>query len=363
VDLQHFAGGEKREKPTPRRRLEARRQGRVFRSAEMTSAAVMVAGGVGLRLCGPGLMTRLQSLLRDSLAGLNAPDLTATGAGALSVELGWAFGGMILPLLAIAAVAAVGANVAQVGLNFTAEPLAPNLGRLNPVQGFTRLFSRRALVELVKALVKLCAVGWVTYSTVSGRLAEMPAMLLADLGPNLTLVGDILTVVAIRAGVVLLVLAAADFIYQRWEHELTLMMTRDELKEEFKNTEGHPQVKARIRQRQRQLAARRMMAAVKHADVVVTNPTHYAVALKYEAEKMAAPRVVARGRDLVAGRIRDQARRHGVPLVSNPPLARALYRAADVGDLVPPELYQAVAEVLAFVYSLKESENRGGRSD
>lgn len=258
-----------------------------------------------------------------------------------------------LPVIGVAMVVGVVVNLLQVGVTFTAEPLAPNWARLNPVAGFTRLFSRRAFVDSVKTLLKVLLIGWLTFSAVRADAAMLLRTSEIDPLMVMMLVGQLLYKMAWRVGLAMLVLALLDYGFQRWEYEKSLRMTKEEVKQEMKQTEGDPQVKSRIRARQQAIARRRMMQAVPKADVVVTNPTHYAVALQYDAQKMAAPTVVAKGMNLIALRIREIAQRHGVPIVENPPLAQSLYRTVDIGEQIPPELYQAVAEVLAYVYRLR----------
>ncbi len=258
-----------------------------------------------------------------------------------------------LPVIGVAMVVGVVVNLLQVGVTFTAEPLAPNWARLNPVAGFTRLFSRRAFVDSVKTLLKVLLIGWLTFSAVRADAAMLLRTSEIDPLMVMMLVGQLLYKMAWRVGLAMLVLALLDYGFQRWEYEKSLRMTKEEVKQEMKQTEGDPQVKSRIRARQQAIARRRMMQAVPKADVVVTNPTHYAVALQYDAQKMAAPTVVAKGMNLIAWRIREIAQRHGVPIVENPPLAQSLYRTVDIGEQIPPELYQAVAEVLAYVYRLR----------
>lgn len=296
--------------------------------------------------------------LRGYFAGalVQAPppgDLTAATCGRLLWDAAFAVVRCCLPVIAGALAMGVAANVCQGSLVFTGVPLTPNMERINPVSGLKRIVSRRALLELVKALLKVSIVGLAAFLSVAPRvweLARLPALSPQD---AVVFTGDLASQVVLRTAGALLLVAAVDYAYQRWEHEKNLRMTRDELKEELKETEGDPKLRGRIRQRQREIARRRMMAAVPKADAVVTNPTHYACALVYESGRMPAPRVVAKGRNHLAVRIREIAREHHVPVVQNPALARALYAAVEVGECIPPELYRAVAEVLAFVYRLR----------
>jgi len=263
-----------------------------------------------------------------------------------------------IPIIGVAMVVGVVVNLLQVGVMFTAEPLAPNWARINPVNGFVRLFSRRAVVEGTKMLLKVLLIGWLAFSAVRADAAMLLRTGEIDPLMVLMLVGQLLYKVAWRVGLAMLVLAVLDYAFQRYEYEKSLRMTKEEVKQELKQTEGDPLVRSRVRARQQAMARRRMMQAVPKADVVVTNPTHYAVALQYDASKMTAPTVVAKGMNLIARRIREIALQHHVPIVENPPLAQSLYRTVEVGQQIPPALYEAVAQVLAYVYRLRRPGSR-----
>lgn len=326
---------------------------------ELSSVAVFLAVVMVLKAVSEGALQGAMESIRFALTNLShtefSPSLALSFATGCLSHAAKAF----LPVIGVAMVVGVVVNLLQVGVMFTAEPLAPNWARLNPVAGFTRLFSRRAFVESVKTLLKVLLIGWLTFSAVRADAAMLLRTSEIDPLMVLMLVGQLLYKMAWRVGLAMLVLALLDYGFQRWEYEKSLRMTKEEVKQEMKQTEGDPQVKSRIRARQQAIARRRMMQAVPKADVVVTNPTHYAVALQYDAQKMAAPTVVAKGMNLIALRIREIAQQHGVPIVENPPLAQSLYRTVDIGQQIPPELYQAVAEVLAYVYRLRA--NRGSR--
>lgn len=346
-------GEERTEQATPRRRQEARRRGQVARSVELSSVAVFLAVVMVLKAVSEGALQGAMESVRFALTNLSQTEFSP--ALALSFTTGCLSHAAkaFLPVIGVAIVVGVVVNLLQVGVMFTAEPLAPNWARLNPVAGFTRLFSRRAFVESVKTLLKVLLIGWLTFSAVRADAAMLLRTGEIDPLMVLMLVGQLLYKMAWRVGLAMLVLALLDYGFQRWEYEKSLRMTKEEVKQEMKQTEGDPQVKSRIRARQQAIARRRMMQAVPEADVVVTNPTHYAVALQYDSQRMAAPTVVAKGMNLVALRIREIAQQHGVPIVENPPLAQSLYRTVDIGQQIPPELYQAVAEVLAYVYRLR----------
>ena len=243
-------------------------------------------------------------------------------------------------------------NLFQVGLNFNTEAISFKPDKLNPINGFGRMFSKRSLVELIKSLLKILIIGYFLYRFLSRQLLAMPQFIYFDLATSLGQMSKIVFNMAFQVIGVIFLLGLMDYGYQKWQTTQDLKMTKQEVKDEMKQTEGDPQIKGKIRQKQRQMAMSRMMQEVPKADVIVTNPTHFAVALQY-SKGMPAPRVAAKGQDLVARRIKDIAREAHVPIVENRPLARALYASTEVGDLVPAELYQAVAEVLAYVYRLK----------
>lgn len=345
---------EKTEAPTPRRKREARERGQVAKSPEVNNALLLLVAFLLLRSMGAGICDQLVSVAKDLFSDMTAnadsPETLRTAILGIGSPMAMA----LFPFMLVLVFTGVVASASQVGLMFTAGAMAPKFERINPFSGLKRLFSSRSLIELAKACAKIGLVCLVAYSVVRGRapvLAEMSGM---SLEAGVGYIWSLSTDVGTRVGAVMLAVALADYVYQRRQHTQSLRMTRQELIEEFKRYEN-PQIKARIRQQQRRLAMRRMMASVPKADVVITNPTHIAVALKYDALTMRAPQVVAKGQRLTAERIRDLAEANGVPIVERKPLARALYKLADIGMEIPGDLYQAVAEVLAFVYSLRSS--------
>jgi flagellar biosynthetic protein FlhB len=257
-----------------------------------------------------------------------------------------------LPVMMIIAIISLAANLLQVGFVFSFEPLMPQLDRINPISGFQRLFSLRSLVELVKSLCKIAIIGYFVYRFIAREIVQVPQLISADLADSLRVSSGLIVDLALEIGAVILVLAALDYFYQWWEHTKSLKMSKQEVKEEFKQTEGNPQIKGKIKERQRAMAMRRMMQEVPKATAVITNPTHFAVAIRYD-KSMSAPEVVAKGQDFLAERIKQVARENRVTVVENKPLARALYATVEVGETIPQELYQAVAEVLAYVFRLK----------
>lgn len=346
-------GEEKTFPATAKKRAEARKQGQVARSPEFGAATSLLALVVALHAALPGAAG--QSLLADLRAAFAFhPGHTIfddTGARGWQLQtLVWT-GRLILPVMLLALVLGVGAGIGQVGFALTPEALAPKWERLNPASGVKRLLSRRGLVELGKGLLKMALVGGICLAVVRPAVenGDLLATMRMPLGTMLETVGHLLWTLGLRVGAALLILAVADFAYQKWEFEKNLKMSASEIKQEMKQSEGDPQVKGRIRRLQREMSRRRMMQDVPKADVVITNPTHFAIALQYEAGA-SAPKVVAKGQDELARRIKDLARESRVPLVENKPLAQTLYRAVDIGDPIPGELYEAVAQVLAFVY-------------
>jgi flagellar biosynthetic protein FlhB len=259
----------------------------------------------------------------------------------------------------VALLAALIVNYAQVGILFTMETLKIKGDRINPLSGFKRIFSLRSAVELVKSIIKILIVGWVAYSYLKSKTDDVLKLIDTDLMDVLFFIGDAAFTVALRICMAMIILGFADYLYQRFDYEKSLKMTKQEVKEEYKQMEGNPEIKSKIKQKQRQISLKRMMQDIPKADVVITNPTHFAVALKYDAEKAAAPIVVAKGQDYIALRIKQIAAENRVQIVENKPLARTLYSTVDIGQAIPPDLYQAVAEILAFVYNLKNGGKAG----
>ncbi|HID11040.1 MAG TPA: flagellar biosynthesis protein FlhB [Candidatus Latescibacteria bacterium] len=344
---------ERTEQATPRRRQEARRRGSVAKSMEVNSALALLGGTLVLYVWGGHMLRGMADVVQGVLAGTGTARLTPVEVQRYA-SAGLVFLGTLLgPFLAAMVVFGLAANYAQVGVLFSGEPLVPRWDRINPAAGFKRMFSKRALFELLKGVFKIVLVGWVAYGVLRGRMEKFFEMADWDVGEVFGFIASTAFMVLVKSGLVLLILALLDYGFQRWEYERTLKMTRQELKEEFRQTEGDPLVRARIRSLQRQLARQRMMQAVSKADVVVINPTLLAVALMYIPEKMEAPQVVAKGARKLAERIREIAMEYKVPIVEDPPLARLLYRRVEVGQQIPMELYQAVARILAYIFQLR----------
>lgn len=305
-----------------------------------------------LRFWLPTIFDKIAGLIRYFIA--YQTEWTINSVSKASIEVLWQCLIILGPLFVIAFVLALGLNFLQVGVLFTLEPLMPQFSRINPLEGLKRMFGSKALVQLVKALLKVMIIGYFFYSVISKNISLFPALQGFTVGESLGVISRILFELAWKISLAFLILAVADFLYQWWEYEKNLRMSQDEIKQEFKQSEGDPQLKAQIRKRQRMMAMQRMMEDLKQADVVITNPTHFAVALKYDQSKFAAPYVVAKGQDEVALRIKDIARENEIVIMENKPLARSLYAQVDLGQAVPADLYKAVAEVLAFVYRLNK---------
>lgn len=345
---------ERTEQPSPKRLSEAREQGNVPRSRELSTAAVVAAGAVAFLLMGGALVTRVTELFRRALQ--LPSELILRDAADLPGSFGYfALEGLtiVAPVLLATMVAAVGASLLLGGWNFSPQAIAPKFEKLDPVAGIGRMFSLQSLVELGKALAKFLLVAVVALYVLRSRSAELAGLGNEPVHQGLGHAMEIFASTFLWMCLSLVLVAAVDVPYQLWNYHKSLRMTREELRRELEESEGKPEVKAKIRQMQQEVAKRRMMQDVPKADVVVVNPTHYAVALQYTDGQMRAPRLVAKGADHMAQRIREVAREHRVPILSAPPLARALYRLVDIGDEIPVALYQAVAQVLTWVYQLR----------
>lgn len=350
-----------RTEPASGRRIEqAREKGQVARSRELGTFAILMAGGGGIMIMGAGMMESLKTLLRDGLtldkAVLADPLLMLARLHEQSQTILTAF----MPFLILLFIVALAAPMVMSGWLFTLKALEPDFGKLDPFKGISRLFSTNSLVELVKAVAKSVLIGGVAVWVVWHNKDDLFSLIAEPLQNSIGHLGSmaIFTYMAVTSSIILIV--AIDVPFQLWQHSKQLRMTKEELRQEGKEMEGDPQVKARIRSMQREAARRRMMTQVPKADVIVTNPTHFAVALSYQDKKMRAPQVVAKGTYLLAQRICELGRENKVPIVQAPPLARALYRHGELGEEIPGPLYTAVAEVLAYVYQLRRYETEGG---
>ena len=342
------------EEATPRRREEARGEGQVARSVEINSAIILLFGVLSLYFMGGMLKGQLMRFMRSMLNEAPSMSLSPGNVQPYFLSLATFFFKVLTPILTVLIVAGLLANLLQVGFLFSAKPLAPKLDRLSLVSGAKRLFSKRSLEMLVRDVLKVALIGYVAYRTVKPQVVHCIPLADADVKDVFAFGARLTFQVGIRTALVMMLLAALDYMFQRHEHEKSIRMTKEEVKEERKRTEGDPQIKSRVRSVQREMARRRMMSAVPGADVVITNPVHLAVALKYDPQTMNAPTVVAKGKRLIAEQIKRIAQEARVPVVENKPLAQAIYSAVEIGMAIPETLYRAVAEVLAYVFRMKE---------
>ena len=351
-DLQRFAG-EKTEEPTAKKRADARKKGQVGRSQEVNSAFVLLVGFFALKLLWDSIYVSIATYTTYVFTNLNQT-IDTENILRIFISIVLVLAKTAFPIMIFIMLIGLAVNFFQVGLNINTESIEFKLDKLNPINGFGRIFSKRSLVELAKSFFKIIVIGFFLYRFIHEQILAMPQFMFFDLTTSLALVAEIIFQMSFIVIGVIMIMAFLDYGYQKWQTTQDLKMSKQEVKDEMKQTEGDPQIKGKIRQKQRQMAMARMMKEVPKADVIITNPTHYAVALSYE-QGMVAPTVIAKGQDLVAQRIKEIGREARVPIVENKPLARTLYAAVQVGDTVPQELYQAVAEVLAYVYRLKHA--------
>ena len=363
LDLQWFAkdgeGGEKTEEPTAKKLSDARNDGKVAKSRELDNAVGLLILFVLLQIT--------MSFLGDSMIGMfdnfygripeffeeNKSGLTGRASAQLTQRAMMELLKMVAPFFGVGFLAMVTINVLQVKWKVTAKPLKPDFKKFNPMNGIKRMFSKESLIELVKSIAKILLISWVAWSSIQENSRNLLLLYNMSLMQAIILVGSVVINTGLKISVAYFVIAILDFIYQKWKYKDDLKMTKQEVKDEYKNTEGDPQIKGKQRARMREASQRRMMQDVPQADVVITNPTHYAVALKYDAEKAEAPLVLAKGTDYLALQIKEKAKEAGVEIVENKPLARMLYANVEIGEEIPPELYQTVAEILAAVYRMK----------
>lgn len=350
-------GQEKTEKPTSRRLQEARKKGQIAKSNDVNTAVVLLAAILILKFQVTAMGDRMQQIAERAFTELPREDFTNSSLYALALDLGFQFVQIVAPTIALLLVAGLLANYLQVGVLFTTDPIKPKLEKINPISGFKRIFSRRSAVEVLKAIIKMSVVAFIVYQAIAEKYPMLAATVLMDRMGVGILFAQTAWEICWRSVMALIFFGLLDYFYQRWEHEKGLKMTRQEIKDEAKQSEGDPLVKGRQRRAQREAARRRMMSEVPNATVVITNPTHYAIALKYDRENMDAPRVVAKGVDLIAQRIKALAAEADVPMIENRPLAQALYKKADIDEEIPEELYAAVAEILVMVQRVNKKKS------
>ncbi len=356
------SGQERTEDATPRRKQQAREKGQVARSRELNTMLMMLVSGAALMVLGPALISSLMTLFREHLHMSRADIFDPAAMMRLfeSAMLDALWG--LTPFFIVVVAAAVAGPLAMGGISFSTKAIAFKWDKLDPIKGIGRLFAWRGLVELLKALAKFVVIGSIAVTFLYHQLDEYLGLGYEPLKPALGHTMHLLLYGFMVIASTLILLAAVDVPFQLWDHNKQLKMTFQEIKDENKETEGNPDVRGRVRRVQKEMAQRRMMAEVPNADVVVTNPQHYAVALKYDPETMPAPVVLAKGMDLMAMQIRSIAREHDVMILEAPPLARALHHTTEIDAEIPPGLYLAVAQVLAYVFQLKRAGKGGGRT-
>ena len=350
---------QKTEDPTARKLAKAREKGQVGTSQELKSWAILLGAGMGLAVLAPWMMSRIANY---SVGFLQHIEDISVSRGSLPLLMGdvlLELGIIVSPLFGMLMVLAIVANVAQSGFLMAPSKIAPSLSKISLLKGVKRMFSLRSIVEFVKGLFKLTVLAFVCFSMTVPWMADIALMPDHDILDTLDRLYIVALSIAAGAVIVMFVVAVLDFAYQKFEHTKSLRMSRQEVKDEHKDTEGDPQIKARIRKIRAERAQQRMMGNVPNADVVVTNPTHYAVALEYKMDNMHAPKLVAKGVDSLALRIREVAEENDVPIVENPPLARALYAAVELDEEIPAEHYQAVAEIIGYIMRLKGNQSGG----
>ncbi len=347
---------DKTEKATVHRRNKAREEGNVARSMDLNSIAVLFSGVMALWFVANSMMQRICGFFRYVFLDVSNIRITPSAfpnqvSGTLQIIFP-----ILMPVLLMIMIAGISINIAQTGFTISSKSLVPKLEKISPLKGIKRLFSLRSLVELGKGIIKMLIVGLIGYGIIKKHLEDYWLQAVDDVGSNISFMAKIMFELFLKIGVVLIVLGIVDFIYQKWEYEKNLRMTKQEVKEESKQYEN-PEIKGRIRSIQKRMARRRMMSAVPDATVVVTNPTFIAVAIKYNlGDKLRAPVIVAKGKRKIAEKIKSIAEKHTVPIIENKPLARGLYENLEVGYEIPEIFYQAVAEILAQVYSMKQAQ-------
>ncbi len=351
---------EKTEEATPQRRDEFRKQGQVAQTRELSSALALFGLSLLMYFMGKLFLEQFFEIYNE----LYSTQLLAVmKSGDVVPAIAYAFKKIFLltlPVYVMTFILGMASSVLQVGFLFTNETLQPNLKKINPIEGFKRMFSLKAVVEGIKAIFKFSLVGIVIYFVLKGEVDVIPKLIYAETLQILYYLATLIVKTMLAIGSVMAVLAGLDYMFQRFDMEKQMRMTKQEVKEEVKSREGDPLIKARIRKVQKEMANRRMMNDVPKADVIITNPTHLAIALKYQPEKFAAPVILAKGADNIAKKIREMATEHDIPIVENKPLARTIFKTLEVGQLIPRELFEAVAEVLAYVFKLRRKRKQNG---
>ncbi len=350
-----FYNGEKTEKPTEKKRQDARKEGQVAKSQEISTALLFIIAFSSLALLTTYILENVVAIMTSTFYIISdwdeifVDDYIKKYLNDIAVKSLL----IVLPIMLIVLISGIINNVIQVGWKPTLKPLKPKFNKLNPIKGFKRIFSMRAIVELIKSIAKLSIIVLVVYNIVKDELLQIYLLFDYGLAYSVAFFSSLALKMGLSVGSVFIILGILDLVYQRWKHTKDLKMSKQEIKDEYKQSEGNPEIKGKIKSKMREAAMRRMMQDIPSADVIITNPTHFAVAIKYDNNIGGAPKVVGKGQDILAFKIREIAKEHDIPIVENKPLARALYANVEIGYEITPDLYQAVAEVLAYVYKLK----------
>ncbi len=347
---------EKTEKATPKRREDARKKGQIARGAELPAAFSFLGALFVINILSRDIFGRFGVYIQNTAKRIADPQiLTANDTQGIFIEAGKVLALIVVPIVLVAFTAVLAGNFAQGGLSLTGSALMPTADKLNPAKNIKRIFGLDSVVNLIKSLVKLLVIGTVAYGVLSPVIEIAPTLVGAPINIVSSKLGETIYSLAFRCGLVFLTLALADYGYSFYKHEKSLKMSKQEIRDEYKDQEGDPLVKSQRRRAARAIAQKRSMADVSTASVVITNPTHFAVALRYDREKDAAPVVVAKGADHIAAKIREIAGQNKIPLIENPPLARALFRVVEPNQTIPAEFFGVVAEILAYVFSRQET--------
>lgn len=358
INLSFFEAGDKTEAPTPRRIKKAREEGQVAQSKEIQTAVIILASFYCLKIFSKFIYEKCLNVLYENINLISDIDNIFTKDYMIKY-ISHVFLGVIIiciPIFSVCLIVGLVANLIQVGWNPTVKPLMPKFDKFNPINGLKKIFSMKSIIEFLKSLLVLGVISLAIYNCLKGELNQIQSIMIMDLMPAMVYIGNLCIKIGTTVGYYFIVIAVLDFSYERYSHFKRLKMTKQEIKDEYKQADGDPLIKGQIRQKMREISMRRMMQEVPNADVVITNPTHYAVAIRYDKAKNPVPVVVAKGVDHVARRIKEIAAENNVEMVENRPLARELYKTVDIGKAIPQELYAAVAEVLAFVYKLKNKQ-------
>lgn len=352
LNLQQFAD-EKTEKATPKKREESRKKGQVARSNEINTALVLLFSFLILKFFGPYMGKGILGIFNTGFSEYILWEANENNLRIIGNDMLFSSFLVVLPVMIIAIVAGITANLVQVGFMVTTDPLKMKLEKINPLKGLKRMFSVRSIVELLKSIFKISAISIVASLSLWFERETIFHLNRLEIFEIVTFISYLSVEIGWRVAILLLIFSIPDYVYQKYDHEKSIRMSKKDIKDEYKRSEGDPRIKGKRREIQRKMAVQRMMSNVPKADVVITNPTHFSVAIQYDADTMTSPIVVAKGIDQTAMKIREIAEEHDIPLVENKPLAQTLYRTIEIGDAIPEDLFQAVAEILAYVYKLK----------